>query len=175
MEKVTAFIHSHPLQAVLLGGVAVLAVLYIMRSGSSSNSAAASQSSLNSSYYQAEAIQAQSGAAIQVANINASATTAQTKIAADTSIANNSTWATADTTMNANNLTAATAALPYATENNLISALAGVASQTTTTTSSDNGFFGIGGGSSTTTSSTNAAQHASDYLSTLVNGLYAGH
>lgn len=179
MEHIKALLHKHPVEAVLLGGVALIALYYALSgSGSSSANAAATQEGqLQNAYFQAESIQAQSNAAVQVAGITTSAQTAQTQIAANASTANATTYANEDVAINASNNQAAVSALPYAEESDLISALSGVASQTSTTTSqgSSSGFFGIGGGSSssTTTAPTQAAQSAGEYLDSLENGLFA--
>lgn len=176
MNKVISFAKEHPAQVALLAGVAVLAVFYFMGGSGSSNSGQASQeAALQNAYFQAEAIQAQSGASIQNTNTKAAAAVAINQQNVGASTANATTWASEATAVNASNNAAATAALPYATEDQLIGALANVSSQTQTTTSKSGGFFGIGGGSKQVTTSTPAAISASNYLDELVNGLYAGH
>lgn len=175
MEKVTHFISAHPGQAALFGGVAVLALIYFFGRGNSGGQNTG-DAALRNAYFQAEAIQAQSGAAIQVANIQAGRDTALATIGTQGKIADDTLWSNTSLAITQSNNQTAVAALPYATENNLIGALAGVASQTKTTTTqkSNSGFFGIGGGSSqsTTVAPTDAALHAGDYLSTLANGLF---
>jgi hypothetical protein len=179
MEKLTAFAKTHPTETALLGGVALIALYFVFFSGGSSSSGNSEQAALQNAYFQAEGLQAQSGAAIQVANINANAATSLAQIQSANDQFDNSTWATADQAINASNNQAATAALPYAEESNLISALAGVSSQTVTTSkqSSSGGFLGIGAGSSskTTTQPTSAALNAAQYLEELAagNGSYA--
>jgi hypothetical protein len=175
MGKITSFIKGHPVETALLAGVAAIALYYLYASNSSS-SGANQEAALQNAYFQAEGLQAQAGAAIQVANINANAATTLNQQNTNASVVNNSTWATADTTISESNNQTATAALPYAEESDLIGALAGVASQTSTTTqqSSSSGFLGIGGGSSssTTTGPTASALAAGNYLDELSNGNY---
>lgn len=178
MEKIGSFVKAHPVQTALMAGAAVVVLYFVLGGGGSSSSSGSNQeAALQNAYFQAEGLQAQSGAAIQVANINASAATDQAQIAATTSVANNTTWANTDLGITESNNQSATAALPYATEDNLISALSGIASQTQTTTTQkkSSGFFGIGGGSSaiTTTAPTTAALNAANYLSELSNGNFA--
>jgi len=177
MEKITAFVKSHPVETALLGGVALIALYFAFAgSGSSDNGAATAEANLQNSYFQAEAIQAQAGASEEDTYLTTQAQTAQTQIAANVQMNSDNVWSQADVAMNASNNATATAALPYAEESNLIDALAGIASQTTTTqtTKNNSGFFGIGGGSSTTTktASTAAAISASNYLNELANGFF---
>ncbi len=176
MEHIKAFFHKHPIESALLGGVAIIA-LYLALKPSPASNGNSQEAALQQAYFQAEGIQAQSNAAIQVAGITTSAQTAQTQIAANASTTNATTYANLDTTINAQNNNTAIASLPYAEESQLIDALAGVSSQSTTTTSqnTDSGFLGIGAGSSasTTTAPTAAASHAADYLASLSNGLFA--
>lgn len=173
MEKLTHLIKEHPMQSVLLGGVAIIALLYIYgkTSGGSTQSSSDNGAAQNA-YFNAENIQAQTGAAVQIANINASASTANTQLTTAADVANNTTWAAADTSMATIQGQTATAALPYAEESTLIDALAGISTQTQTTTSKSNGFFGIGGSNKTVTSPTANATTATDFLAQLVNGLY---
>lgn len=180
MNKIVSYAKEHPIATALMAGVAIVAVFYFTSAGSSSSSGQSSdQLALQNAYFQAEGLQAQSGAAIQVANINASAATDQAQIAATTSVANNTTWANTDLGITQSNNQSATAALPYAEEDNLISALSGIASQTQTTSTANksSGFFGIGAGSSavTTTAPTTAALNAANYLSELSNGNFASN
>lgn len=178
MEHIKAFFHKHPIESALLGGVAIIA-LYLAFKPSASSGQASQEAALQSDYFQAEGIQAQSNAAVQVAGITTSATTAQTQIAANASTTNATTYANLDTTINAQNNNTAVAALPFAEESQVIDALAGVSGQTTTTSSvsNDSGFFGIdaSSGSNTTTTPTTAASHAADYLEELIanNGSFA--
>jgi hypothetical protein len=176
MESIKAFFHKHPIESALLGGVAVIA-LYLALKPTGNSGAANQEAQLQADYFQAEGIQAQSNAAVQIAGITTSAQTAQTQIAANASTTNATTYANLDEAINESNNNTAVAALPYATENNLISALAGVTNQTTTTSTSsnDSGFFGIGAssGTNTTTTPTIAATNAAQYLDELSNGLFA--
>ena len=172
MEHIKAFFHKHPLESALLGGVAIIA-LYLALKPSPAASANSGETALQQDYFQAESIQAQSNAAVQVAGITTSAQTAQTKIAADASTTQATTYANLDETINASNNQAAVSALPFDEEDSLIQALTGVASQTETTSSSSGGFFGIGAGSKTKTGPTAGATSAADYLASLGNGLFA--
>lgn len=178
-DRIKTFFHAHPIESVLLGGVAILALYFALRPSSSTNAAATQEGQLQNAYFQAESIQAQSNAAVQVAGITTSAQTAQTQIAANASTANATTYADEDTAINASNNNTAVAALPFAEESNLIGALSGVASQTSTTTNnnSSSGFFGIGAGnsSSTTVAPTTAANNAGEYLDELVNGSFTAN
>lgn len=174
LENVTGFFHKHPIESVLLGGVAIIA-LYVAFKPSGASNQASQEAALQANYFNAESIQAQSNAAVQVADITTSATTAQTQIAANTSTANATTYANEAMEINDSNNNSAVAALPFASEDNLISALYGVSQQTSTTTSKSNGFFGIGGSNKTTTAPTTAANSASSYLDELVNELYPAH
>jgi hypothetical protein len=178
VEHIKAFFHNHPIESVLLGGVAIIA-LYLAFKPASASSANNGEAQLQQDYFQAEGIQAQSNAAIQVAGITTSATTAQTQIAANASTANATTYANEDEAINTSNNNTAVAALPYAEESNLIGALSGVASQTSTTTSqgSSGGFLGIGASNSTstTTAPTQAANSAGEYLDELLNGSFSAN
>jgi hypothetical protein len=175
MENPISFVKEHPVESALLAGVSLIVLYVVFAGGSSSNDGG--QAALQNAYFNAESIQAQSGAEIQVANINAGRDTALATIASNASTTNNTTWAAADQAINASNNQAAIAALPYAEESNLISALAGLSSQTQTTQSnkSSSGFFGIGASNKTTvkTSPTPAAESAAQYLETIVNGLFS--
>lgn len=182
MEKVSALIKAHPLEATLLGGVAVIALLYFFGSSSSGSSSGASdEAAQQAAYFNAENIQAQTGAAVQIAGINANASTAQTQLNDTASTTINSTWATTDLAETNSNNQTATSALPFAAESNLVDALAGIAGQTTTTTSqtgASSGFFGIGSSpakSTSITTSTPAAESASTYLEELANGNFVGN
>lgn len=180
MEKIKAFIHQHPAQAALMGGVAVLAVLYFFgRSGGSNQGQGAQEAALQNAYFQAEAIQAQAGSNIQVANIQANRDTTLAQIGSNAKVQDDTLWANNSLAITQSNNQTTIASLPYATESELISSLAGVASQTQTTTTqkSSGGFFGIGAGSSasTVTKPTDSAIHAGNYLSELANNLFPGH
>ena len=173
LAPVKTFFHAHPIESALLGGVGLIALYLAFKP--SGGGQASQEAALQNSYFQAESIQAQSNAAVQVAGITSSAQTAQTQIAANVSTTNATTYANEAVAINNSNNNSAVSALPYATESNLISALSGVAGQTATTSSSSSGFFGIGGGSKTTVAPTSAAVSAGNYLDELVNGLYASH
>lgn len=166
------FLHAHPIESTVIGGAIVIALYIILKPAKATDNG---QAQLQNAYFQAEGIQAQSNAAVQIASIQTSAQTAQTSIAADVSKSNATTYANEAVTINASNNNSAVAALPYAEEGNLISALYGVSQQTATTTSKSNGFFGIGGSNKTITAPTQAANDASSYLDELVNGLYPSH
>jgi hypothetical protein len=81
---------AHPTESILIGGAGVIALLWLFGAFKSSGSSAdAGASSLASAYYAAEAQQAVVGGQIQVAGINATAATAQTKLQADAASAIN--------------------------------------------------------------------------------------
>jgi hypothetical protein len=174
-------IKEHPVEALLLGGVALVALYYLFAgSGGSSNPNAA----VDAAYFQATAQQAQAGDALQAVQIQTQGQTDLATIAANASQANNTTWANTDLSITQSNNQAATAAAPYAAEESLYNALEGVASlpgSTETVTSKSTGFFGLGGGSKTTSTyvPNPAATAAGSELASLVNyninnGFYAG-
>lgn len=101
---------AHPYEAAAIGGVTVLALLWLLGffSGGSS-SGGASQASLVSSFYGAEAAQAQAGADIQMNQDQLTAATAVAGLQANAAEAIATTQANAATTINGQNATAATA------------------------------------------------------------------
>jgi hypothetical protein len=173
MENVKAFFHKHPIESALLGGAAIIALYIAFKPRASSDGG--QEAALQNAYFQAEAIQAQSGAAIQVANIQAGRDTAIAKLAADTSTTNATTWANEDIAVTNSNNDAAIAGYPYALQAGVINSLASIAGQTQTTQKSSSGFFGIGASNKTTTQPTQAALSASEYLNEIANGLFASH
>jgi hypothetical protein len=176
MEKIKVFFHAHPVESALLAGVALIALYFAFKPAPASNSGqSADEAALQNSYFQAEAIQAQSNSAVSVAQITANQNVALGTLAANTSTANATTYANEDEAVTNSNNAAATAAYPYETENNLIASLSSIAGQTQTTSSHSSGFFGIGGGSSTNTTSTQGAVNAENYLNELANSLYASN
>ena len=173
LEQAKHFLHAHPIESTIIGGVAVIALYIALKPAPAASNSG--EAALQNAYFQAEGIQAQSNAAVQVASITTSAQTAQTQIAADASTATATTYANEQTAINSSNNNAAIASLPYQTENSLIQALLGVAGQTQSSSSSSGGFFGIGAGTKTSTGPTPAASSAAEYLSELVNGLHASN
>lgn len=175
MINVVELAKDHPVESVIVGGAAVLALFYVFRSPSGNASDAAQESALQNAYFQAEAIQAQSGAAVQTAQISANQNVAIAKLAADTQQNSDTLWSANSLAVTQSNNDAQTAALPYMTESALIDALAGVSQQTQTTKKASSGFLGIGASQKSVTTSTPAAIQASDYLSELAHGMYAMH
>ena len=171
MDNIKEFFNKHPIESAILGVVTLIALYYAFRPAPSSGNA--DQAALQNAYFQAEGLQAQSGAAIQIANINAGRDTAIATLAADVSKTNATTWANENTAITESNNQTAVAAFPYQLESSLIGSLTTVAGQTQTTKKSSSGFFGIGGGSKEITSPTPGALSASQYLSELANGLFA--
>lgn len=170
MEAVNWAKH-HPVPAVVGGIVLLYLVFHFLGGGGSSSNGA----SADAAYYAAQAAQTQAGDAVQIAQINAQATTAQTKIAGDTSVTNNTTWATTDLAETQSNNAVATQIAPYQEEASIIASLSQIASlpgSTTSTSSKSNGFLGIGGGNKTVTTYTPnpSATSASSLLDELLNG-----
>lgn len=179
--KIMTFVEAHPVE-VGAGVVAVGLLLYFtLASGGGSQSGA---SSAADAYYAAQSADAQAGDAVQVAQINAQAGTAQTGLNDTASVTENNTWASTDLAENASNNATSVSLAPFSVEAAGIGALAGAASAppiTTTTSNQSNGFglFGIhiGGGSSTTTtvSPNPASINAVQEIEQLLNGFQAGH
>lgn len=175
MDVVNWASHHKPLA---IGGavVIVLGFLYLMRGNST---AASSGDSGASAYYAAQSAQAQAGDAVQIAQIQAQAGTAQLGIASSASVTNNTTWANTDLAETQSNNAVAPALAQYGYQTSAIEALAGVAStpgSTVSTTKKSSGFLGIGGGSKTTTSYVPdpAAVNASNLIGQLLgNGFNA--
>jgi hypothetical protein len=173
MENVKAFFHKHPIESALLGTVAIIALYFALRTPASSSGNNGAEAALQNAYFQAEGIQAQSGAAIQVANIQAGRDTAIATLGADVSKSNATTWANENMFNTQSNNQTAVAAYPYQVENNIINSLSDIAGQTQTVAKQSSGFFGIGAGNKVVTSPTPGALSASQYLAELANGLYA--
>lgn len=168
MEKLKAFVKSHPMETALLAGVSLVALYYLFSSGSGGEQS--QQGALQSAYFAAETTQAQTGAAIQVANINAGASVAEAQLAAGTQQNSDNVWSSTALAETQSNNQAATSALPYAAEDNIVNALSNVASQTQTSQTKSSGFFGLGAGAKSVTTSTPAAMQASTYLDEIAAG-----
>lgn len=174
-NKIIEFAETHPVP-VAIGVVVVGLALFLLLSpkgGSSDGGAAAA-------YYAANAATAQAGDAVQIAQIQAQAGTAQTQLVTGASVSNNTTWATADVTMNAANDATQISLAPFAVQSEAIGALAQGASApplTSSSSGSSNGFFGLFGGShsSTTQTANPIALAAEQELVALINGFNAGH
>lgn len=177
-----AFVKKHPLE---IGALAVVSVgvLFLLLRGSGGSSQSSDNSDA-SAYYAAQSAQAQAGDALAAVQIQTQGATAQDLINAQASVTNNNTWASTDLAETQSNNATAVQLAPYAVQNNLVSTLGGVASQTSTTTSSvsqggTSGFFGIGAtpatsSSSSVTAPTASAEEASDELSSLLSsGFFA--
>jgi hypothetical protein len=159
-SDVTTWAKEHP---VMLGvGVFAVGGLFLLlmsqgQGGGSNSSSGGQAGSDASAYYAAESADDQAGDNVQIAQINAQATTAQTQLndAAYTSV--QSTWASTQLQeQQGQNATAITLA-PDTIASSLITALGQIASlppTTTTTSKSSSGFLGIGSGKSTTTTTT---------------------
>ena len=177
---IIGFVKHHPLE-IAAGVIGGIIVLRLFSGGSKASSGA--QSDGNAAYFAAQSAEAQSGNALQAAQIETAATTAQTLIGANASVINNQTWAQAQMQGNDDNISianinahAAEALAPYQVQAGIISTLGNIASQpgtTVTSTSSNSGFFGLGASSS---SSTNyipdpAATNASNVLNELAGNV----
>ena len=90
MAGVIEWGQEHPVPAVI--GIVVVAYLLLHLFGSG-NSAASANNSGAAAYYQAQAAQAANNDAVQIAQINTQAATAQAGILANASTTNNTTWA----------------------------------------------------------------------------------
>lgn len=106
MEKFVSWVEAHPGESVVFGGLGVLVLLWLLGYFSSDTSNAGA-SNLASAYYAAEANQAVVGGQIQMANINATASTAQAGIQANAATAIATTEAGAATTINGQNVNGA--------------------------------------------------------------------
>ena len=147
---------KHPLivgAGVFVGGLVVLGMLGVFSSGS--GQAPSGDASEVQGYFAAESAQAQAGDQVDIAAITTQGATQQAYLNDNASMNINSTWATAQTSMNASNNAAALAAAPFQVQTAIAGALGQIASApptTVTNSSSSSGFFGIGAGSKTTTS-----------------------
>lgn len=103
MERFVKWVEAHPGESIVFGGVGVLVLLWLLGYFSSDTSNAGA-SNLAAAYYAAEANQAVVGGQIQMANINATAATAQTGIQANAAVAINAANAGAATTINGQNV-----------------------------------------------------------------------
>lgn len=111
-NKVLAWVEDHPTESIVIGvggAVVLMWLLGFFSSSSTSSSNSSGAGNMAAAYYAAEAQQAVVGGQIQVANINATAQTAQTKLATDAATAIASTNAAAATTINGQNSTTALA------------------------------------------------------------------
>lgn len=172
---------SHPVEAGAIVFVGGLAAIFLLRAFSGGGGSSPSGDPNAAAYYAAESAQGQAGDALQAVQIQSQAQTAQTQIAADASVTNNTTWAGTDLATTQSNNATLIATAPYALQNNLISSLAGVASipgatVTTQSSESDGGFFGLGASTSSSTNSVYqpnpAALDASGLLKELVTNGY---
>ena len=108
LAEVTTWVEAHPTESIVIGLGGTLAVLWLLGFFSSSSSNNSGASSLAAAYYAAEAQQAVVGGQIQVANIQATAGTAQSLIGANAAVAINAAQTGAATTINGQNASAAT-------------------------------------------------------------------
>lgn len=168
-----AYVKQHP---VAIGvGVFVLGVGFLLLRGSGGGGGS-TDASLGAAYYQALSQQSQDSTALAIAQTNATASTAQTQIAADTYTSAQNTWAATNLATTQANNQAAIDMAPYATEQELIATLGSVASLPgQTTTKHSNGFFGIGGGTSQVYTPNPAATSAAEQLSHLLSGFHVGN
>jgi hypothetical protein len=105
------WMEAHPTESIVIGAGGLIAVLWMFGAFSKSapaSSADAGTANMAAAYYAAEAQQAVVGGQIQVANINATATTAQASIAANAATAINASNANAAITVNGQNADATT-------------------------------------------------------------------
>jgi hypothetical protein len=102
------WVEAHPTESIIIGGVGVIALLWLLGAfGGSKSTDSSGASSLAAAYYAAEAQQAVVGGQIQVANINATASTAQKSLDDNAAVAINSTNAYAAMTINGQNTSSA--------------------------------------------------------------------
>jgi hypothetical protein len=110
MGKVFAWIEAHPAEAGIIGVGGVVVIMWMLgffsSSSSSSNSGA---SNMAAAYYAAEAQQAVVGGQIQVANIQATASTAQALAGDTAAVSINKAQTKAATTINGQNSNASVA------------------------------------------------------------------
>jgi hypothetical protein len=85
LADVTSWVEEHPTESIVIGLGGTLAVLWLLGFFSSSSNSSGS-SNLASAYYAAEAQQAVVGGQIQMANINATASTAQMGLQTDAAV-----------------------------------------------------------------------------------------
>lgn len=97
-NEVIEWAKHHPVPTAL-GVVVIIGGLWLL-SGSGGSSSADSG---NAAYFAAQSNQSNNSAAIQIAQIGANATTAQTGILADSKIADDTLWANTDVTLNTAN------------------------------------------------------------------------
>lgn len=107
LAEVTGWVEDHPTESIVIGLGGTLALLWLL-GFFSSNANNTGSSNLASAYYAAEAQQAVVGGQIQMANINATASTAQALIGANAAVGINAANTTAAMTINGQNATAAT-------------------------------------------------------------------
>lgn len=162
---VIGYAKSHPVKTgaiVFGGGIVALFLFRGLSGGGGSSGGSSADDSLDGAYFAAESAQAQAGDALQATQDQDQATTAQTLIGANASVANNQTWAQAQEQSNDDNIVVtglndqtAVQLAPFQVQGALVNALGGVASQpgaTVTNSSSNNGFFGLFGGSQSSSS-----------------------
>ena len=163
-------VKKHPAIAVLGAVIVIWGVSRVLGgSGQSSNSTSSDPNV--AAYYNAASAQAQAGDAVQIAQIQAQASTAQDLISTSGDVTNNTTWANTDLSEtqsnNATSLVVAPIEAQATTQQSLISTLGSIASLPgTTTTSTTHGIFG-GGGTYTTYTPNPSATTAAEELSSL--------
>jgi hypothetical protein len=106
-HEVTVWVEAHPGESVLIGGGALIAILWLLGYFSPTAQAPA-QDPLAAAYYAAEAQQAVVAGQIQQTTLTTAAQTAQTGIQANAAVAINAAQAGAATTINGQNTGAAT-------------------------------------------------------------------
>jgi hypothetical protein len=107
--ELTSWVEEHPTESIVIGGGGLILLLWLLGFFSSSSSSGDSgSSSLASAYYAAEANQAVVGGEIQVANIQATAATAQNAAQVNGAVAINKAQTKAATTINGQNASSAT-------------------------------------------------------------------
>lgn len=163
---------------VFIGGFVILNLLGAF-SGSSSGSSSGANSDAGEvgDYFAAESAQAQAGDEVDIAQISAQAGTAQTALNDNATEAVNTTWANADTAINASNNATTVAVAPYSAVGAIAQALSGVTEQTVTSesTGAKVGFgpFSVSTPATKTVAPSPAAVEAGDTLSEALGNFLA--
>jgi hypothetical protein len=179
-NPVIAYAEAHPVP-VAIGAVAIgLVLLWLMGSGSSAQASDASGGGGDpaAAYFAAASAQAQAGDAVQIAQINAQAETAQTLIGANAATANATTWATAQTSQTLNTNATQVSLAPFAVQAGAVQGLsqAALTAPISNTTPGNSGFFGLfSSGPTTTTTPSPVATSAVNQLDNYLNGYAPGH